>query len=77
MARNKDETGEGMVVYLPKILRTLTEICAEMGAGPETVRRWVQEGAPIAVEGEGVKRVYSAEAARLQAWREAACAGKG
>lgn len=45
------------------------EICAHMGVGPETVRRWRAEGAPIAIEGSGQKTRYSCEAAELQAWR--------
>lgn len=58
------------IVYAPKILRNLEEICEEMGVSVKVVRRWVQEGAPIAVDGEGNKMRYSAEAARLQLWRE-------
>ena len=53
----------------PKILRSLREICEEMGVGAKTVRKWVALGAPVAVEGEGSKTRYSAEAATLQAWR--------
>ena len=58
------------IAYVPKILRNLEEICAEMGVSPKVVRRWVRDGAPIAVDGEGNKMRYSAEAARLQLWRE-------
>lgn len=57
------------VCYVPRILRSLCEICAEMGVGQETARRWIDEGAPIARECEGKKIRYSAEAASLQAWR--------
>ena len=57
------------VCYVPRILRSLCEICAEMGVGQETARRWIDEGAPIARECEGKKSRYSAEAASLQAWR--------
>lgn len=57
------------VCYMPKILRSLCEICAEMGVGQETARRWIDDGAPIARECEGRKVRYSAEAASLQAWR--------
>ncbi|MBD5608522.1 MAG: MerR family transcriptional regulator [Desulfovibrio sp.] len=53
----------------PVILRSLMEICVQMGVGPETVRRWRDEGAPIALEGSGGKTRYSCEAAELQAWR--------
>lgn len=60
-----------VVVYSPKILRNLDEICAEMGVSGKVVRRWVSEGAPIAVGGSGCKLRYSAELAALQAWRVA------
>ncbi len=43
------------VCYVPRILRSLCEICAEMGVGQETARRWIDEGAPIARECEGKK----------------------
>ncbi len=59
----------GSPVYAPRILRSLTEICAEMGVGQETVRRWVDEGAPIVVENEGTRSRYSTEVAALQGWR--------
>lgn len=58
------------VVYQPRILRSMTEICEAFGVGPRTVKGWVEKGAPIAVEGEGAKMRYSAEMVRLQAWRE-------
>lgn len=57
------------VAYMPRVLRNMNEICAEMGVHQGVVKRWVEEGAPIAVEGEGVKSRYSAEAAALQKWR--------
>lgn len=63
-------TGQTVVAYVPKVLRSMTEICEALGVGPKTVKAWVQKGAPIAVEGEGAKVRYSAEMARLQAWRE-------
>jgi hypothetical protein len=59
------------VNYVPKILRNMSEICEEMDVGEKTVKAWVQKGAPIAVEGDGRKIRYSAEMARLQAWRGA------
>lgn len=58
-----------MMLLCPKILRSMREICDEMGVGEKTVRKWVLLGAPVAVEGEGSKTRYSAEAATLQAWR--------
>lgn len=59
------------VTYVPKILKSMREICEEMGVGAKVVRAWVASGAPIAVEGRDKRRKYSAEAARLQLWREA------
>lgn len=56
-------------VYAPRILRNLLEICVVMGVGRETILRWVDEGAPIAVEYQGKKPRYSCEAGALQAWR--------
>lgn len=59
-----------LVSYTPKILRNMAEICEEMGVGPKTVKKWVEQGAPIAVEGDGRKVRYSTEMVRLQAWRQ-------
>lgn len=59
-----------VVSYTPRILRNMAEICEEMGVGPKTVKKWVEQGAPIAVEGDGRKVRYSSEMVRLQAWRE-------
>ena len=53
----------------------MQEICKEMGVGANVVRRWAACGAPIAVEGDGRNVRYSAEAVRLQLWRESQ--GKG
>lgn len=58
------------IAYQPRILKNLTEICAEMGVGVETVKKWIDQGAPIAVEYQGAKPRYSAEACELQAWRK-------
>lgn len=63
------------VSYQPKILRSMREICEAMGVGNKTVRRWAACGAPIAVEGSERNARYSAEAVRLQLWRESR--GKG
>lgn len=60
------------VSYVPRILRTMAEICEAMGVGQKTVKKWVAQGAPIAVEGDGRRKRYSAEMAALQGWR-----GKG
>lgn len=40
-----------------------------MGVGKETVLEWISLGAPIAVEMNGKRPRYSAEATSLQAWR--------
>lgn len=55
--------------YTPKVLKNLVEICAEMGVGRETVMKWIDLGAPIAVEYIGKSPRYSCEARELQAWR--------
>ena len=57
------------VAYVPCILRTMAEICEAMGVGQKTVKKWVAQGAPIAVEGDGRRKRYSAEMAALQGWR--------
>ena len=59
-----------LVSYTPKVLRNMAEICEEMGVGPKTVKKWVEQGAPIAVEGDGRKVRYSSEMVRLQTWRQ-------
>ena len=56
-------------VYNPRILRDLVEICACMGVGREKILQWLDEGAPITVERDGMRPRYSAEAAELQHWR--------
>lgn len=58
------------VMYVPKILKSMQEICEEMGVGVKMVRHWISCGAPIAVDGDGTKKRYSAELMRLQVWRE-------
>lgn len=60
---------QAQVNYVPKILRNMAEICREMGVGEKMIRAWVEQGAPIAVEGQGKKLRYSAEVAALQSWR--------
>lgn len=62
--------------YAPSILRNMVEICAAMGVGRETVMKWIEQGAPIAVEYIGRKPSYSCEAVALQKWRFAR-SGKG
>ena len=53
---------EMVVVYAPRILRSLSEIKEAFGVGDRQIKLWVRQGAPIAVEGEGRKVRYSAEA---------------
>ncbi|WP_308620852.1 MerR family transcriptional regulator [uncultured Desulfovibrio sp.] len=60
---------EQHITYTPRILRTMAEICEAFGVGEKTVKAWVKQGAPIAVEGDGRKVRYSAEMVRLQMWR--------
>ncbi|MEG2140892.1 MAG: MerR family transcriptional regulator [Bilophila sp.] len=59
-----------VIVYAPTILRSMEEIKKAFGVGDKQIRAWVEQGAPIAVEGEGKKVRYSAELVRLQLWRE-------
>ena len=58
-----------VIAYTPKILRNMAEICKAFGVGEKTVKAWVKQCAPIAVEGDGRRVRYSAEAVRLQNWR--------
>lgn len=44
-------------------------IASVFRVGRETVEEWFNEGAPIAVEGEGFNRRYSANYHALQNWR--------
>ena len=64
-----EQRESAQVAYVPKILRNMAEICKEMGVGPKTVKKWEEQGAPIAVEGDGGKKRYSSEAIKLQLWR--------
>ena len=60
---------ENNAIYNPRILKSLIEICAEMGVGKETVREWIDQGAPIIVEQDGCRTRYSAALAALHSWR--------
>lgn len=62
-------TATTTIIYTPRILRTMAEICETFGVGKSTVRLWVKQGAPICVEGKGKKKRYSVEVAALQIWR--------
>ena len=74
---NKEQSGSGVrdipgataITYTPKILRNMAEICEAFGVGEKTVKVWVKQGAPIAVEGDGRRVRYSAEMVSLQEWR--------
>lgn len=63
------ETERG-VVYEPKILRSLAEICEVFGVGSWQVKQWIRQGAPIVVDGEKNRTRYTTEVMRLQFWRE-------
>lgn len=63
------------IVFSPRILRNMREIASHMGVGVETVKLWLDRGAPIAVENVDGRPRYSAEAATLQAWRLEFCKG--
>lgn len=65
----REQMNQPCVVYEPKILRNMAEICEKMGVCRKTVKQWVKQGAPIAVEGDGCKKRYSAEMVILQIWR--------
>lgn len=63
------------VSYHPVILTSMAAICKAFGVGKQRVKEWQKAGAPIVAEGEGEKRRYSAEAMRLQLWRESQSRG--
>lgn len=67
------------MIYEPQLLRSMQEICTAFGVGQKTIRAWIQQGAPIAVEGQGRRARYSTELTRLQCWREQtfSCGGGG
>lgn len=58
------------IYYVPQILCSLAEIKKTFRVSEGTVKKWIQKGAPIAVENDGARIRYSAEALRLQTWRE-------
>lgn len=57
------------VFYQPVFLKGLKDIAAHMGVGLETVRQWLDDGAPIVVENSGGRKRYAAEAVTLFNWR--------
>lgn len=61
------------VVYFPRILSSLDDIRHEFRVSKDTVRNWIEKGAPISVEGEGTTVRYSAEVGKLQTWLETHC----
>lgn len=65
----KNEAERPAITYTPRILRNMAEICETFGVGEKTVKAWAKQGAPIAVEGDGRRVRYSAEAVKLQEWR--------
>lgn len=56
------------VIYTPKILTSLRDICHEFAVGERCVRKWIREGAPIAVRGTRNGLRYSAELMQLHNW---------
>lgn len=70
-------TATPTIIYAPRILRTMSEICEAFGVGEKTVKTWVKKGAPIAVEGDGRRVRYSAEIMRLQLWKETSYGSSG
>lgn len=59
-----------IIIYAPDIMKSQKDIQRKMGVGRRTIEAWLKMGAPIAVEGNGKQARYSAEVAKLQAWRE-------
>ena len=61
-----------LTVYAPRILRNAGEICRTFGIGREQLQRWVEEGAPIALERDDKGHVnrYRTELFRLYLWQE-------
>lgn len=55
--------------YIPQLLFSRKEIRDAFQVGDDTVTRWIEQGAPIVVEGRGNNVRYCAEVAALQAWR--------
>ena len=61
--------GQVQVIVAPKMLNSLIDICAAFSVSQETVKAWVDRGAPIVVDGNDTKRRYSAELTQLHNWR--------
>lgn len=57
------------IAYMPTILSSKKAIAGVFGVSVKTVNKWIQLGAPIAVEGDASGARYSAEIAALQEWR--------
>ncbi len=58
--------------YVPVMLNSMVQICKAFNVGAATVQRWIEAGAPIAVDAgnkPGVKR-YFCEMMRLYTWLE-------
>ena len=64
------------VSYIPTLLFGLGAIADAFRVSPERVKRWIEQGAPVVVDGEGGSRRYTAELAALQAWRVQMSAAK-
>lgn len=57
------------VSYTPCIRTGLTEIAKAMGVCRPTVKKWIEQGAPISMDGEGCNRIYMTEIAALWQWK--------
>lgn len=53
--RMTTEQRQAQVSYVPKILRSMAEICEEMGVGEKTVKAWVQKARPSLLKATGAR----------------------
>lgn len=65
------------VSYQPTLLFGLKAIANTFRVSPKRVKLWIEQGAPIVVDGEGGSRRYTVELAALQAWRVQSSANWG
>ena len=65
---SKQEVDMGQVAYVPVILTSIKTISEAFGVSPATIKRWINDGAPIIVQGDESHRRYIAELADLYLW---------
>ncbi|MDR0338733.1 MAG: hypothetical protein LBH65_00475 [Desulfovibrio sp.] len=71
------DKGSGCTTFIysislkPKILCSMAEIKEAFRVCEKTVQAWIDEGAPIALEGKPGAWRYSVEMVTLQSWRSA------